>query len=536
MRIGTASPPRDLALCTFYVVLAMALSLSIGQDMNWDLLNYHFYNPYLLLGNRFERDIYAAGTPTFLNPILDLPVYFAIRHLPPVVLGMTLAAFHGISLWLVHRLTTLLLDPSAPRVAAVAGLVAAVTAASGAGFHSELGSTMGNSTISVFVLAALVLLLAEIGSSSGMSRVRWAGFLIGLAMGAKLIAGIYAIGLAAVCLATAGNRRQRLTRVVNFAVAAGGGLLVTGGYWMALMSHHYRSPLFPFYNAIFRSPFGHGSNFADTRFLPRSLLQTLVYPLYIAREQNLVAELVFRDARLLAAWLSLALLGVLAPVRLVRTGIAWRGPQDARLARLGLFFGVSYLVWLKMFSIYRYAVPIELVSGALVVGALAYALRQSRIAVAVALPVCLFLFVWTKPLDYGRVPWSTSDSYFGVNTPALQSYEAATVLMWDMPNAYLVPFFPESATFLRLEGGSRRTLMWDRLRERVSRTRHEHLFFLETETHRNVEGKSRALRELGLALDTRRCQWIPLPPGWTLATTPATLIHRICALRQSDEH
>ena len=75
-------------------------------------------------------------------------------------------------------LTTLLLEPSAPRVGAVAGLAAALTAAGEQASTRSLGSTMGDNTISVFVLAALVLLLVEIGSSSRMGRVRWAGLVL----------------------------------------------------------------------------------------------------------------------------------------------------------------------------------------------------------------------------------------------------------------------------------------------------------------------------------------------------------------------
>jgi len=522
---GPGSAGREVALCAFYAVLAMGFSWSLGQDVNWDLLNYHFYNPYLLLANRFDRDVHAAGVQSFLNPIFDVPLYFAVRRGPPVGVGLALGAIHGISLWLVHRLTTLLWETSEPRAGFLAGLLAAGTAAFGAGFHSELGSTMGDNTMSVFVLAALVLLLGESEAQARMSRIRLAGLLIGVATAVKYVAGVYVIGLVAMCLTMQRQRGRRPSVLVNLVGAIVCGILLTGGYWMFLMLHHYQSPLFPFYNALFRSPFAPvEANFTDPRFLPRSLSQALFYPFYIAGNQRLVAEIVFRDARLAVAWISLVVLGALMVVRSVRAVARWHGPSDERLASLGVFFVASYLAWLTMFSYYRYAVPLELIVVPLTIGTLAYALRRAGRTLAVALAVCLFLVTWTRPLNWGRVPWSAS--YFNVDAAALERYGAATVLMWDMPDAYLVPFFPESAAFLRLRsnwGLTPDTLMWKRIRDRVSRTPPEHVFFLEIPTGGRDTDKRAALRELGFTLDLEHCQTIP----------SIVQIHRICAVRRS---
>jgi hypothetical protein len=400
--------------------------------------------------------------------------------------------------------------------------MAAGTAAYGAGFHGELGSTMGDNTMSVFLLAALVLLLLDIGAPWKASRIRWSGLLIGLAAAAKYVAGIYVIGLVAMVLTLPGKGGRRVRTLVNFTGAIVCGVLLAGGYWMILMLYHYQSPVFPFYNALFQSPFAPtGKNFADLRFLPRSLSQALLYPIYIANEQNLVAEHAFRDARLAAAAISLVALGAVGALR-ARALVPLQGLDGVRLTRLGVFFLASYLVWLKMFSIYRYAVPLELIAAPLVIGTLTYALRRDWIALPAALVVCLVLIVWTKPLNWGRVRWS--GSYFNVNAAALESYAAATVLMWDMPNAYLVPFFPESATFLRLQsnwGLTPETLMWSRLRDRVSSTPPARLFFLESRTAERAEAKRQMLRELGLALDLRHCQSI----------SSTSQVHRICAVR-----
>ncbi len=42
------------AICAAWTVLA-------GKDVNWDLLNYHYYLPFELLAGRFEQDFFAAS-------------------------------------------------------------------------------------------------------------------------------------------------------------------------------------------------------------------------------------------------------------------------------------------------------------------------------------------------------------------------------------------------------------------------------------------------------------------------------------------
>lgn len=155
--------PLDAGLLAAYGALATMLGYALGQDLNWDLLNYHFYNPYQLLGGRLDRDIHVAGVQTFHNPLLDLPFYAAVRAgVPPVVFFVSLSAFHGVALWAVHRITVMLVPAAYSSLAHAAGMLAALTAAAGAGFHSGIGSTMGDNTVAVPLLVALLLLLRAV--------------------------------------------------------------------------------------------------------------------------------------------------------------------------------------------------------------------------------------------------------------------------------------------------------------------------------------------------------------------------------------
>ena len=60
-----------LAACMLVAGLA---SLALGQDANWDLQNYHYYNPWAWWNGRiFDWDVAAAQIQTYHNPVLDFP-------------------------------------------------------------------------------------------------------------------------------------------------------------------------------------------------------------------------------------------------------------------------------------------------------------------------------------------------------------------------------------------------------------------------------------------------------------------------------
>src|SRR4051812_21190792 len=59
--------------------LAAAVALALGRDANWDIRNYHLYNPYALLEGRWGLDLAPAGLHSFLHPGLDIPFYMLTR-------------------------------------------------------------------------------------------------------------------------------------------------------------------------------------------------------------------------------------------------------------------------------------------------------------------------------------------------------------------------------------------------------------------------------------------------------------------------
>src|SRR5690349_200694 len=75
--------PGGLLESALIVILACCLSLRLGQDANWDLMNYHLSSPFGLLNGRLAVDLAPVGLQSYLNPLLDLPYYLLSRHVLP---------------------------------------------------------------------------------------------------------------------------------------------------------------------------------------------------------------------------------------------------------------------------------------------------------------------------------------------------------------------------------------------------------------------------------------------------------------------
>ena len=60
---------KDTLFLLFFTICCAMYSLWAGQDVNWDILNYHLYIPYAFLNGRFLTDVMPAGIHTFLNPV-----------------------------------------------------------------------------------------------------------------------------------------------------------------------------------------------------------------------------------------------------------------------------------------------------------------------------------------------------------------------------------------------------------------------------------------------------------------------------------
>jgi hypothetical protein len=435
--------------------------LWLGQDISWDLRNYHYYNPFAFLNGRMSHDVAVAHVATYYNPLIYIPFYWAVTWLPPKAVGFILGFLPGLNVFPIYGITRRVVDPG--RAGNTAWLCLALTLVGmlGAINLAEIGTSYGDNILSLPVLAALWLVVRFRQRLCASVRSGWpiaaaAGLLAGSALGLKQPFAVYCVGL---CLAFFGLNTPFLRRLVLafiFGVGVLAGTALTSGFWLLEMWQRFQNPLFPYFNEFFKSPWGAIGSYRDERYIPKHLAMWLLFPFWFSFDPNQVSEIAFRDLRFPLLYILLLALAACAFLRVRRKpgGIdAASGDFDRRAMTrfFVIFMVVSFVLWMKLFAVYRYAVVCEFLAPLTIYLVLGAVLRNPQRQVRAALAALVFLLVTIDPGHWGRRPW-TSD-YFDANLPALAAQRNSIVLVTGHdPIGYLKPYFPPQAPFLRIQG------------------------------------------------------------------------------------
>jgi hypothetical protein len=432
-------------------------ALALGQDSNWDLLNYHYYNPYAFLTHRLGWDFAPAQRQTFYNPLLDVPYFWMTTQLPPRMTGFLLGALQGINFCLLFAICKKITARTAGDYKFAVALALALAGVAGAANISELGTVMGDNIVSLFVLGALLILLARraelIAEPFGpaLATALTAGFSAGLGGGLKLPSLIFSFGFTIGMFALAAGIRRKMLLASAYSAGVAAGVVATSGFWFYQMWLTTGNPVFPYFNYVFQSPLADMRSYRDFRFLPTGAVEAAVYPLVFLFNPLKVAEVAFRDLRI--PLLYLASLGFAVQAVLARLSAkASTEPSDHSGMEGFLLVGIAsaYIVWLKLFAIYRYLVVLEMLAPIVLWIVIVRTPIGLRGRIACISAVGLLLLATTQPMNWGRKDWS--DRYFAASVPGLAAPEKSLVLMAGRsPLSYLVPLFPPPVRFVRLE-------------------------------------------------------------------------------------
>jgi hypothetical protein len=384
-----------------------------------------------------------------------IPFYWAVNTLPPKAIGFLLGAIPGLNIFLLYGIARQVIRLDSPLRTAGMCFAAAAVGMLGQTVIAETGTSYGDSVMSLPVLAAVWLILKHRERFAESFRRGWpvaagAGVLVGATLGVKLPFAVYAVGI---CAAFFGlrlpfARRFWLAFIFGLGVLAGAAL--TSGFWMLEMWERYRNPLFPYFNQFFNSPWGAVGSYRDERFIPKHLAMWLLFPFWFNYDPIRVGEIPFRDLRfsvLLVRWIWIR----------CRSRATAPHPEAAAPGRppvtgfFVVFVVASFVVWMKLFGIYRYIVVCEMLAPIALFLFLGPLFRQRRRQVHAALAVFAFLLLTLQPGDWGRKPWA--GTYFGFTPPRLTDPADTIVLLTGHDAvAYMIPFFPPQVRFLRIQG------------------------------------------------------------------------------------
>jgi len=429
---GASDQCRLLAFC---LLAGVILSIIDRTDVNWDLQNYHLYGPFAVLHGRLGADYFVAGVQGYLNPLADIPYYvtkFILFPAHPVIVAGLAGLPFGLLAFILFNIARIIL-PDAVAEAALAGLLGLT----GATVLSEVGTVNNDILIADILLLGLWAALARPSPSfSGAC-----GLALGCAAGLKLTALVFAPGLLILCLLQAPGWRPAALSAVLFCLAAAVGFLALWGWWGALLWARFHNPFFPVFASVFPSPWAPAIVIHDARFFPRDAMQWLFYPFFWLQGHSFIAsEEPLRDPRFALVYLALA-----CGLPAIFTG---RVPRPSRrIGALWAFFAISYFFWLIGFSILRYAMPLEAISGIVIWTAVRPFLQKPLPWVPLAV-ICVAVIAFTKPIGWGRIGYGKSL----VEAPIPPVAPHSLVLIGGVPIGFVVPYLnSQGSDFVSLD-------------------------------------------------------------------------------------
>lgn len=440
-----------------WVPLAFGVwSVLLGSDANWDLYNYHLYNAFAYLNGKLSIDFAPGGMQNFFNPALDIPYYLAITTLPPVLVGFGMGLLHGLNFVLLFQICRGML-PGLPmedrqRIPLFLALAGCLTA----NFLSELGNTMGDNLTALFCLAAALLIVRAWPSLGEAGRRRLppllvAGVLAGIAAGLKLTNASYALALCLALLVYPTAIRGRLLMAFMFGIGVLCGMAASAGFWFHSMWLSFGNPLFPMFGNHFPNQLAATISVADASWVPREWWRQLAWPFIISADARAAGQIGFRQV----IW---AIVYPLLLAFALKAG--WtrlRGAQD-RASPLHLFLmvfvAIGFVLWMKLFGVYRYLVAVELLAPLLVFVLLSALLpyRAARRSALLLVGLAVAVVVLGGVATWGHNSWSRHPYY--VEMPVLAEPAKTTVLITegDPPWSWLAAQFPPAVAFTQIEG------------------------------------------------------------------------------------
>lgn len=370
-------------LRTLGLGLLLAWVAMVGRDLSWDVINHHLYLPYSLLTGRYRTDLFAAGPQAYQNPVGYLLFYgLAQPAVPSWIAGLVLTLLHGLCVWPLYRLCSLLWGTGPDgRWWRVLGLALALATPA---FLLVVGTSSIDPISALLVLTALALVTREV---PGARVSTLAGICLGIAVAIKPVNAPFTLGVAALCTlrCAAGQLRWRDfgLLIVGAVVAA----LLLAGPWAYWLWVTFGNPIFPLFNDRFLSPFAAPQAVVATRFVPGSWVD------YLTRPWDMMALRSFASTEALTPDLRpmvLVVLGALATVWVAaRRQLRWRDCIASPACWLAVFALVSYVFWMRSSGNARYAIPLLMVVGLLVVSAGKALLGASAARVVLALLLTL---------------------------------------------------------------------------------------------------------------------------------------------------
>lgn len=428
------------------MLLAFLFVFLRGQDINWDLQNYHYYTGYALLNGRLDVDVTPVNLQSFFNPSVNVISFFAFNYLPFPLSSWFISMWQVVSFIAIALIINKIIindgfeDENKKIIFCLALYLALISPL----FWSELGTSFFSSTLTPLVLLSIYFSLDYVlRCELGLKKIIISGMLMGTAVGLKLTNAPFAISLGLViCLFSFGSLKHKI--IITFLFGVGGVVgMFFSAWWHIRLFNIWDSPLFPFYNQIFNSPYAADISGRDIRWMFYSFFDFVEYILSSFGGTSKTSEIFFSDGRIL---IYSAMMCILLIVLVTRR-------SELKGSRVHFFiislFSIGFIIWALMLAYQRYLIPYEFMLGVSIYSILVVLFKKRPKYIIFLLLIFSFISTWTVNIpDWGHIKTSVGDKNpFKIKYEGVLLDTPAKYLLVGVPISYLVPYFNSHSYF-----------------------------------------------------------------------------------------
>ncbi len=392
----------DVTILVVLIIVFGFCSLYKGQDFSWDLRNSHYYNGWAFLNNRLINvDITPSnGLHGYFNPLLDGVEYFLLNLLGARMFAFIFGAISGISAYFCYKICAHIFYLKRNQCLTIVYIIGAfIISVTGFANSVQIGLSCNESIAVSFFIAGIYFLIFN-NHKKIMVLVSYLS--LGFAAGLKLTVAIpvfAALFIHFLYNSKNINNQLRFTFLILCSIVLG--FYLSGGWWMVKMYHIFGNPFYPNFSNIFTNTPNeyHVPWVKDQKFLPKDVTHWLFTPFFLMKINILTAELPMRDWRFGITFICMICYFIL-------NKLGYAKSLTKKESYIFLFFVTNYVLWLIMFSIQRYTIQLEYMTGIIIFSSINKLSVNRYIKQSLMLTSFILILSQDVTSDWGHVPFT----------------------------------------------------------------------------------------------------------------------------------
>lgn len=433
----------NIVIFLICIIFSVIISIILGFDGNWDLLNYHYYNGYAALNNRLNIDIMPSGIQSYFNPVLDIINYLILKNFksfPFLMHFFSSLPYAGLIfiLYLINKQLFSNISNNSLKNNLLISL-SVIFGATECIILSEVGTCFYDINIAFLILISFYLLIKTINNENKKQILKYiciAGFICGITCGLKYTGFIYSISLiiAFSLINCKLNIKTLLKYQLLYILFLIIGFLIINGYWLMLIYQKFGNPVFPMLNEVFKSDLYSIRNFSDPRFINKSFITKLFLPFFWNKNDGflyygLVCEFYFFDLKHSLSYLSIIILSIITVFKVQKKQYI-----NKNQIFLILFVILSYCLWVESTCILRYFTPILALNGSIIFLTLSLIFKNKKNLIFYI--VCILTLIISY-LFYYHPNWERTNNINKIYFPKINIPDNSIVLLYGKPLSFI---------------------------------------------------------------------------------------------------